>query len=123
MGFLAELYQGIRKEFLDTNIYVSLFISIVSGITLLVFYHANHYKRMERYFYHTNKYLYITIEVTYYILFISFVYNTRFIAFEFFMYVILLLLKINKNLKYINKIWKLTHSLRSSLLITKKIRR
>jgi hypothetical protein len=67
---------------METIIFSSIFIILVTGITILVFNHYNEYKRIERFFYNHNKYMYIVLEFTYYILFISMVFNIRFIAYE-----------------------------------------
>lgn len=71
-----------------TGIYVCIFISIVSGITLLVFTEYNEYKRVERHFYKTDKILYILLEICYYLTFISFVYNSRYLAYQAIKYII-----------------------------------
>lgn len=65
-----------------TGLYVCIFIVVVCGITLLIFSKYNEYKRVERHFFTTNKYLYIVLEICYYLLFISFVYNARYLAYQ-----------------------------------------
>ncbi len=75
---------------IDTNIIVAFIIIFISGVTLLTFVHINKYKKVERYYYYHDKYLYILLELVYYLLFISFVFNTRYIIYEaikYFIYV------------------------------------
>lgn len=64
------------------GIYVCIFIAITCGITLLIFSKYNEYKRVERHFYKTDKFLYIILEICYYLVFISFVYNTRYLVYQ-----------------------------------------
>lgn len=79
---------------IDTNIIVSLIIIFISGVTLLSFAHLNKYKKVERYYYYHNKYLYILLELVYYLLFISLVFNARFLAYEAIKYFIYIRYKI-----------------------------
>lgn len=67
---------------------VSAIIVVTSGLSMLVFLHYNRYKRVERFFYFHNKYLYILLQLCYYLLFISFVFNSRFIVYEVAKYII-----------------------------------
>lgn len=64
------------------DILCSLIIAGICGISLLIFMHYNRYKRVERFYYYHDKYLYILLELVYYLLFISFVFNARFLVFE-----------------------------------------
>jgi hypothetical protein len=57
-------------------------LAAACGISLLIFMHFNKYKRVERWFYYHNKHLYILLELCYYLLFISFVFNARYLAYE-----------------------------------------
>jgi hypothetical protein len=59
----------------------SLVIVIVSSITLLVYHHVNKFKRMDRFYYENNKWLYIVTQLCYWIVFVSFILNARFIAY------------------------------------------
>lgn len=67
---------------------VSAAIAITSGLSMLVFMHYNRYKRVERFFYFHNKFLYILLQLCYYLLFISMVFNARYIVYEVAKYVI-----------------------------------
>lgn len=60
----------------------SIFIIILTSASLLIFSHYNKYKRIERYFYNNNKNLYIVIKICYNVLFISMVFNIRFVVYE-----------------------------------------
>jgi hypothetical protein len=64
------------------SIIPSICIIVICGFTLLIFSHYNEYKRVERHFFMTNKYLYIVLEICYYLLFISFVYNSRYLVYQ-----------------------------------------
>ena len=59
----------------------SIVIFIVCSITLLVYRHANHYKRMDRFFYEKNMWLYILLQFCYYLLFVSLILNGRFLVY------------------------------------------
>lgn len=61
---------------------LALVLAAVSGVCLLIFYFQNKYKRIERWYYYQNKYLYILLELCYYLLFISFVFNARYMVYE-----------------------------------------
>jgi uncharacterized membrane protein HdeD (DUF308 family) len=61
---------------------LALVLAAISGVCLIVFYFQNKYKRIERWYYYQNKYLYILLELCYYLLFISFVFNARFMVYE-----------------------------------------
>lgn len=67
---------------MDENIYSSVFIIVFCGITLLIFHHYNKYKRLERYLHDNKKALYILCELCYYLVFVSLVFNARFIAYK-----------------------------------------
>jgi len=67
----------------------SIVIFIVCSVSLLVYRRVNKYKRMDRYFYEHNKWLYILVQFCYYLLFISFVLNGRllvYVVIEFFVW-------------------------------------
>lgn len=66
---------------------VSVIIVIISSISLLMFHHVNKYKQVDRFFYYDNKYLYILLQLCYYLVFLSFVLNSRFLVYELIMYV------------------------------------
>ena len=61
---------------------LALVLASICGICLIVFYFQNKYKRIERWYYYHNKYLYILLELCYYLIFISFVFNARYMAYE-----------------------------------------
>lgn len=63
-------------------------LAVVCGVCLVVFYFQNKYKRIERWYYDHNKYLYILLELCYYLLFISFVFNARYLVYEFIKYLV-----------------------------------
>lgn len=60
----------------------SIIIILISGATLLFTYHVNKYQQVDRFFYYQNTYLYILFQLSYYLVFLSFVLNTRFLVFE-----------------------------------------
>lgn len=59
----------------------SIVIFIVCSVTLLVYRHANRYKRIDRYLYEHNKWYYVLSQFCFYLIFISFVLNARFLAY------------------------------------------
>jgi hypothetical protein len=68
--------------FMSKEHVVATCLAVACGIVLLLFLRVNEYKRVERWFYYHDKYMYILLEFCYYILFISFVFNARFLAYE-----------------------------------------
>lgn len=56
-------------------------IVVICSITLVVHYHVNHYKRMDRFYYENNKWLYILSQLCYYIVFVAFVLNARYLVY------------------------------------------
>lgn len=61
--------------------YSSLFITVICATTLLVFNHYNHYKNIERWYFRHHRWLYILLEIAYYLLIISLVFNGRYLAY------------------------------------------
>lgn len=61
---------------------VSIFIIIVSIIALLYFYFHNENRRIERYYFYNNKYLFALLAFANFILIISAVMNFKFIFYE-----------------------------------------
>lgn len=72
-----------RNEYILSGV-----LAVICGICLIIFYFNNKYKRIERWYYYHNKYLYILLELCYYLLFISFVFNARYIVYEVIKYII-----------------------------------
>ena len=66
---------------MDVLVLSSVVIVIVCSITLLVYHHVNKYKRMDRFYYENHKWMYIVAQLCYWIVFVSFVLNTRHIAY------------------------------------------
>jgi hypothetical protein len=62
-------------------LYSSLFITVVCATTLLVFNHYNQYKNIERWYFRRHRWLYILLEIAYYLLVISLVFNGRFLVY------------------------------------------
>jgi hypothetical protein len=54
-------------------------ITVCAGITLLIFYFKNKDRRIERYFHKNNKELFLLLQLSYFILIVSFAYNSRFL--------------------------------------------
>jgi hypothetical protein len=65
----------------------SIIICLITGISILVFNHLNEYKRIERWFYYYNKYYYILVNLCYYLLLISFIFNARYIVYSLIAYI------------------------------------
>ncbi len=83
---------------MEDSLIPNICIIVICGFTLLTFSHYNEYKRIERHFFLTNKYMYIILEICYYLLFISFVYNSRYIVYKMIKFVIHKYYKIKINL-------------------------
>lgn len=60
-----------------------LLIGLSSGIILLYFYFHNKNRRIERYLIKHKKEYYIILELCYFILLLSFIYNVRFVVYDF----------------------------------------
>lgn len=69
-------------------VYWSIIIIVVCSVALLMYHHVNRYKRMDRFFYENNQWLYILLQFCYWLLFVSFVLNLRYIAYVVFAFIV-----------------------------------
>jgi hypothetical protein len=73
---------------INFEILFSFYIIICAGLILLYFYHHNKNRKIERYLLKHKKNLFTLLQISYFILIISVVFNTRYIistCFEEFM--------------------------------------
>jgi hypothetical protein len=63
----------------DFEIIFCLSIAISAGIIILFYYFHNHERRIERYLLKHKKGLFVLLEIVYFILIVSVVFNTRYI--------------------------------------------
>ena len=66
---------------------ISAAICTFTGASMLAFNHVNQYKRVERWFYYYNKYYYVLVNLCYYLLLISFIFNARYLVYAGIAYV------------------------------------
>ena len=81
----------------------SLILTAISGISILYFFHQNHNRKVERFYYRENKLLYALLMFVYFLLIVALVMNGRFVVTEVLM---LTLAGFKPFKKYINVIRK-----------------
>ncbi len=59
-------------------------ITVCAGLALLIFYFKNKDRRIERYFYNNKKELFLLLQLSYFILIVSFAFNSRFLMSKIF---------------------------------------
>ena len=62
--------------------YENLFIALLSVIPVIVFNYYNQYRSIERWYYRTDKKKYLLMQICYYILILSAIFNARFLAYK-----------------------------------------
>lgn len=82
---------------MEQIVYMSFFIVCVTAITLLIFNHYNKYKRLERYLYENKKEYYVISQICYYIIFISMVFNARYLVYQLIAFLLFKYYKIKMN--------------------------
>jgi hypothetical protein len=63
-------------------------LAVLSGIPLIILYfHNEDSKKVERFFYHHNQQMYSLLQIATFVLSVTFLFNTRFLASEIFKYI------------------------------------
>jgi quinol-cytochrome oxidoreductase complex cytochrome b subunit len=78
----SDFFYNMLKEFTRYHSVNILFI-IICSVTILYFMKYNSYRKMERWYYRTNKNLYFIMQTCYYITMTSLAVTGRFILFDF----------------------------------------
>ena len=55
------------------------FIVIISGVLLLYYYFKNKHRAVERFYYKKSAVLFLTLELSYFVIMVSFFFNLRYI--------------------------------------------
>jgi hypothetical protein len=67
---------------LKRELYYNIFLFAAAIVPIMIFSQANEYHKIERYFYNTNKWCYIAIQISYYILVLAAIVNARYFVFD-----------------------------------------